>query len=40
MPGVIDKSTIARHPSAWTFAGATGGIVNTTTAVTLIAAMT
>lgn len=38
MPGVIDKATVARHPSAWTFAGASGGIVNTATAVTLIAA--
>ena len=35
MPGTVDKATIARNPDAWSFASATGGIVNTTTAVTL-----
>ena len=38
MPGPIDRATIARSPDAWSFAGATGGIVNTTTAVTIKAA--
>ena len=38
MPGIIDRATLTRSPDAWSFACATGGIVNTAAAVTIKAA--